>query len=124
MADDKGYNGWSNYETWNVKLWIDNDEGSYNYWDKAASVAWEEGEYKRSYASQTHKESALCILSDRLKDEFEDAQPEVTGMWADLLNAAMSEVNWYEIAENMLEEFDDDGAEPLEAESDMERDRR
>lgn len=26
------YNGWSNYETWNVKLWIDNEEGSYDYW--------------------------------------------------------------------------------------------
>ena len=23
------YNGWTNYETWNVALWMDNDEGSY-----------------------------------------------------------------------------------------------
>jgi hypothetical protein len=25
---DRKYNGWSNYETWNFKLWLDNDEES------------------------------------------------------------------------------------------------
>ena len=27
---EKEYNGWANYETWNVALWIGNDEGLYN----------------------------------------------------------------------------------------------
>ena len=27
---DQGYNGWTNYETWNVTLWIGNDEVLYN----------------------------------------------------------------------------------------------
>ena len=26
---DNKYNGWANYETWNFKLWLDNDEASY-----------------------------------------------------------------------------------------------
>jgi len=25
----KTYNGWTNYETWNVALWMDNDYGNY-----------------------------------------------------------------------------------------------
>jgi hypothetical protein len=33
------YNGWENYETWNVALWINNDEGLYN-------IAMEAGDYE------------------------------------------------------------------------------
>ena len=27
---DNTYNGWTNWETWNFKLWIDNDQDLYN----------------------------------------------------------------------------------------------
>jgi len=29
MKTDKTYNGWPNYDTWNVMLWMDNDEPAY-----------------------------------------------------------------------------------------------
>ena len=28
---EQKYNGWTNYETWNVALWIGNDEGLYRF---------------------------------------------------------------------------------------------
>jgi len=36
---DTEYNGWTNYETWNVALWINNDECLYN-------LAREAGDYQ------------------------------------------------------------------------------
>jgi hypothetical protein len=33
------YNGWENYETWNVALWINNDQGLYD-------IAMECGDYE------------------------------------------------------------------------------
>lgn len=33
---EKRYNGWANYETWCVHLWLSNDEPTYRYWREEA----------------------------------------------------------------------------------------
>jgi hypothetical protein len=40
----------------------------------------------------------------------------LTGTYADLLGAALSEVNWYEIAEHMVNDYEAENPEVFESE--------
>ena len=85
MAEEKGYNGWTNYETWLVALWLDNERTSAEYWRDCA------------------KHHSTYELSQQMKGEIEDGVPELDGFYADLLSAVLSEVNWMEIARHYME---------------------
>jgi len=103
MTNEEGYNGWSNYETWNVALWIDNDEGSYNYWrERSREIL--ESDLSDDFAPPERK--AVWLLADEIKDTIEDMSPLASeaSLYSDLLGAALSEVDWREIAEHYLEE--------------------
>jgi hypothetical protein len=102
-TDEHGYNGWTNYETWNVALWIDNEEPSYRYWRDVAQEAWNDAEATETF---TRREVAALALAARLKDEVTEGAPELTGTYGDLLGAALSEVNWHEIADNWLDDVE------------------
>jgi len=84
------YNGWSNYETWAVKLWIDNEYAEYLHWQQKA-----------------RQSKSRRALADQLKVWVEENNPliDANNMYTDLLGAALSDVNWWEIAGNMLEEI-------------------
>ena len=89
METTKTYNGWTNYETWSVGLYMNNDEGSYTYWKE-----------------QADGDLDVASLAAMIKEEHEDAIPESLdsiGFATDLLNAAMSEVDWHELASHILE---------------------
>lgn len=85
------YNGWSNYETWVVKLWMDNESGSQDYWREEA-------------AQYLDSECPRADLADALKGWHEENMPELHGVYADLMNAALGSVDWHEIATNLLSE--------------------
>ena len=101
MTTTDTYNGWTNYETWAVKLWIDNEEHFYHYWREVAQAVWDQAEEGNHSTRQQNAQYQLCQI---LKSEHEDEMPELKGVWADLLGAAMQEVDWYEIAQAMIEE--------------------
>ena len=55
---------------------------------------------------EDRKANAVAELADTMKAEFEDGAESlvgVTGFWVDLMNGALSEVNWDEIARHILE---------------------
>ncbi|HEX5471555.1 MAG TPA: hypothetical protein VFW73_06695 [Lacipirellulaceae bacterium] len=105
--DEKRYNGWTNYETWVTALWLDNEYASQCYWRRATQ------ECKDAAPSSSHVkngywtvgEAARFSLADRLKKELTDDSPIAdNSLYADLLSAALQEVNWVEIADHYLDE--------------------
>ena len=112
-AETKTYEGWTNYETWKVKQWIDKEYGDYCYWKETTEEIWMDAEPNLTWSKSA---TALYELADQLKQQIgEDDVPEdyATGvLYADLLNAALSEVNWHEIANALLEDNECEGYEP------------
>lgn len=106
--EPKGYNGWKNYETWCVALWIDNEEPLYRERRRMMRQVWREAEdHAESGSAFTASELARGALSDSIKGWVSDMAPDLGGtLWADLLSAAISEVDWFEIADNWLTEVD------------------
>lgn len=94
---DRTYNGWTNYETWCVNLWLNNDSDDYHYWRS-------EAEHCLRLAKHHGHEDAAFLLADRLKEHLWESKPEVSGMWADLLNSALDAVDWDSIAKAFLED--------------------
>lgn len=104
------YNGWTNYETWAVKLWIDNEEYSYRFWKEQAQEAWKASADKSPNQFMNRRDNAQSMLAEWLKDQHEDESIHPVfkaaegSVFADLLNAALSDVNWHEIANAMLDD--------------------
>lgn len=83
------YNGWANYETWNYKLWLDNDQSTYNAMRRLAS------EHQDAYT-----------LSKALSEYAHDNAPLLEpSFYSDVMNASIREVDFFEIAESYLKEI-------------------
>ena len=115
------YNGWTNYETWNFKLWLDNDEDLHNYII---------GEIKKIKSIGTSHIHEVSEVSNFLRSYIEDNVPNLNvstrsqsvhgsmsdknGFYDDILNAALRDINTYEIAESYLEDLKEDEREKMD----------
>ena len=83
------YNGWANYETWNINLWIQNDEAAYN-----------------------HMVDELRDILDRHENDWENVSlAEVRGLVRTVIGRGTpdgvrtddSAIDWMEISDALLE---------------------
>lgn len=81
MSSTEEYNGWSNYETWLVALWLNSEQASYYALE----------ELKAESGGEDSKAERLEELTKELY-EF-----EATELVADFVNTAFGRVNWAEI---------------------------
>ena len=94
-SDEQGHNGWKNYPTWNVNLWLSNDEGLYHQTVAMVSET-------RDHAKLVRVETA-DMLKSFVRDEL---APELGASFAaDLLGFALDQVDWFEIADAWLEDL-------------------
>ena len=114
------YNGWSNYETWNFKLWLDNDETVHNYIiDEIKKIkaigydaeAYEVSNFLRSYIDDNMPNLNVSTRSQSKYGSMCDQQ----GFYLDILNTALRCINTYEVAESYLEDLKEDEPKKMDA---------
>lgn len=101
--NDKKYNGWTNYETWNANLWIDND------WRLSEHLTMITMDLFSSYEDE---DTVRQLLAERINDMFLEMMPDLEpSFFSDVMTASFREVNFNEIAQHYVDEYT-----PLETE--------
>jgi len=107
MSDDT-FNGWKNYPTWCVNLWLSSDEMLYlegldiardvATWRHPTSEYWTEEQSVRFNTADVFKDWVTNVLTPDLGASFP----------ADLLGYALGQVDWHEIADAWIEQVEED----------------
>ena len=87
----ESYSGWSNYDTWNFKLWLDNDE-------KTQEIVLNTVKY--AYKTFDKNYEAIYHIQKFLEQYAIENAPELqNGFYSYVLNASIRSVNYYQIAD-------------------------
>lgn len=92
---DTRYNGWTNYATWRVNLEIIDGIDARDMWPREV------------------RDDDAYSLSKQLEEYAEEVVSgygQVEGLAMDYARAFLSDVNWYEIAEHLLDAIRDEVA--------------
>jgi hypothetical protein len=102
------YNGWSNYETWCVNLWLTNEQGTYS--DVESMVNELDDNFEDN--DDVRREMAEW-LKNYVEDLAEATCPGViegASFVADMFGSALGEVDWYELATSFMIDFEREDA--------------
>lgn len=108
MNTNTGYNGYTNYETWNCSLWFRSMQSSYLCWTETA---------KEALQNSKDKQAATVSLMDQMREAVENDLADYlekqknggvsnTGMFSDLLTNAVGNIDFYEVAAAFIEDVE------------------
>lgn len=110
-TEDNTYQGWKNYETFSIKLYIDNEREQHEFWTEQTAFLMSPQGY------EAHKDRfdtklfnaediAKFALDEQLKEYFEKKTPTyIKEPFSTLLQGALDSVYWYEIAEELINTY-------------------
>lgn len=96
QTQDTRYNGWTNYATWRVNLEMFDGIDPRDMWESEVKDA---DAYALSKALEEYADNV--ISEDGSRD---------SGWAIDYARAFLSDVNWYEIAEHMIDDYKSEAA--------------
>jgi len=100
MTSDTKYNGWNNYATWCCNLWLDNDAGTQRHFAHVAQQC--------ADADHEDMDEAIRNLANCIEEYVTELDPlgDTSSMYHDMLLAMLQDVDWLEIASNMMEDVE------------------
>jgi len=88
------YNGYANYPTWNVCLWIDNDQGMSELISEYTAELID---------NKTDRYDMVQALSEYIQENFIISEDQPAGIASDLLGYAIGMIDWYEVTDHYIE---------------------